>query len=449
MSITNRWLSLLLALFLLPALVSAASGSGSRTMDYAWLLFLKVNKPPLVDAGGPQQITSNSAQLTATVTDDPGDTLTYHWVQDSGPGVANFNDEFSKETLVTFTASGSYTLIFTADDGGFESSDTVIITVTNTPPNVNAGGDKQITHPTNSVSLSGSVSDAENNMEGVAWSKVSGPGGVAFSNPSSAVTGVTFSSGAVGTYVLRLSASDWEHTSSDTVTVNYLSQPAPKIDVVVSIGDSITVGVGDELSCQANSPGTPQDDLSKTCDGYTVPLGNFLSGKSGFASTVYMRERGVSGSASADLLHSNRLQNIINQHYAADLYLIMYGTNDANWSPPVTKAKFKSNMQTILLTIKGTKNNDGVYMQPVLAKAAYAKSPYTHLNSMIQQYNLAVVELTNTYNLKGPANMYDFFKNNQNLLNNTNLFTGAPDGLHPTHTGYYWMSQIWASKLIQ
>jgi hypothetical protein len=51
----------------------------------------------------------------------------------------------------------------------------------------------------------------------IAWSKVSGPGGVVFGNASSAQTTATFST--YGTYVLRLSADDTELTSSDDVQV--------------------------------------------------------------------------------------------------------------------------------------------------------------------------------------------------------------------------------------
>src|SRR6266516_5121978 len=50
------------------------------------------------------------------------------------------------------------------------------------------------------------------------WSKVSGPGTVTFSDPSSADTSALFS--ISGTYVLQLSANYGEKTSSDTVTVS-------------------------------------------------------------------------------------------------------------------------------------------------------------------------------------------------------------------------------------
>lgn len=49
------------------------------------------------------------------------------------------------------------------------------------------------------------------------WTQVSGPGPVAFADPSRINTSATFTT--AGTYVLRLTASDGEFTISDDVTV--------------------------------------------------------------------------------------------------------------------------------------------------------------------------------------------------------------------------------------
>lgn len=70
------------------------------------------------------------------------------------------------------------------------------------------------------VALSGSVSDDGLPVGGavsVAWSVVSGPGVVTFADAGLAVTSASFD--AVGSYVLRLAASDGELSGSDTVTV--------------------------------------------------------------------------------------------------------------------------------------------------------------------------------------------------------------------------------------
>lgn len=124
----------------------------------------------------------------------------------------------------------------TADDSGtcqppaptpiFESCSDLGIqcvpgTLTNQPPAVNAGPDKNTTLPNDTVTLNGTATDDGLPMGStlsVQWSKVSGPGNVAFSQPNSASTNATFS--VVGNYVLELRASDSMLTSTDTVLVS-------------------------------------------------------------------------------------------------------------------------------------------------------------------------------------------------------------------------------------
>jgi hypothetical protein len=90
----------------------------------------------------------------------------------------------------------------------------------NTAPVVNAGVDQTIALPA-TASLSGTASDdglpSPPGTLTYAWSKVSGPGTVTFSNASALATTATFST--AGTYVLRLSVSDSVATSTDDVTI--------------------------------------------------------------------------------------------------------------------------------------------------------------------------------------------------------------------------------------
>ncbi len=59
------------------------------------------------------------------------------------------------------------------------------------------------------------------------WSKVSGPGTVTFAAPSALVSNATFS--ALGSYVLRFTASDGALSSSADVTVNVVNNTAPTV----------------------------------------------------------------------------------------------------------------------------------------------------------------------------------------------------------------------------
>jgi len=94
----------------------------------------------------------------------------------------------------------------------------------NRAPLVEAGDDRQITLPVDTVSLDGTVSDdGYPPTPGVTttWSKLSGPGDVAFADASAVDTDATFS--APGVYVLQLEAFDGEDSSTDTVSVEVLS----------------------------------------------------------------------------------------------------------------------------------------------------------------------------------------------------------------------------------
>ena len=100
----------------------------------------------------------------------------------------------------------------------------------NTAPSVDAGLDRSITWPTNSLTLAGSVTDdglpAPPGVTTALWTQVGGPGGAAFGSSSSATGSVTFSTN--GSYVLRLSAYDGGLSAYDELTVTvYAPGEAP------------------------------------------------------------------------------------------------------------------------------------------------------------------------------------------------------------------------------
>ena len=227
-----------------------------------------VNQPPTANAGGDQTIElPNPANLTGAASDDGypfGSALAAVWSKVSGDGNVVFANPNAAQTPASFSSSGIYVLRLTATDGQLFASDDVIITVQpeNQSPTVSAGEDRTIELP-NTVSLSGTASDdgypVGSNLS-VQWSKVSGDGDVAFTNPNNQQTAVSFSTR--GNYVLRLTASDGALSSSDDllVTVHPVNQ-AP----AVTAGADQTI----DLPNSANLSGTASDD------GY--PLGSSLS----------------------------------------------------------------------------------------------------------------------------------------------------------------------------
>jgi hypothetical protein len=93
-----------------------------------------VNLPPVVDAGEAQTIfLGANATLEGQVTDDglpnPPGVVTSEWTKIGGSGDVTFTVASALTTTASFSASGTYTLRLTADDGELTSTDDVMITV--------------------------------------------------------------------------------------------------------------------------------------------------------------------------------------------------------------------------------------------------------------------------------------------------------------------------------
>ena len=154
--------------------------------------------------------------------------------------VVNFKRSTSGETPVLYDLS--------VGTSGF-----TLPVVANEPPSVAAGNDQTITLP-DVAKLSGVSCDdgfPRGSSLALTWSKVSGPGDVAFTKPNSPRTDASFT--VAGTYVLRLTASDSEHTVSDEVTVTALPANAAPI---VNAGPNQTI----TLPNTASLNGTVADD---------------------------------------------------------------------------------------------------------------------------------------------------------------------------------------------
>ncbi len=188
------------------------------------------NQPPTVNAGADKTITAPtmSVGLTGTGSDDglpaPPGATTYGWSMVSGPASVSFSNPSALSTTATFTATGTYTLRLTGSDSALSTSDDVVVTVlpqTNQRPTVNAGSDKTITAPTMSVGMTATASDdglpSPPGSLSYAWSRVSGPGTVSFSDAAALSPTATFST--TGSYTLRLTVSDSALSSTDDVIV--------------------------------------------------------------------------------------------------------------------------------------------------------------------------------------------------------------------------------------
>ena len=110
------------------------------------------NQAPTVDAGADQSITlGDTVTLAGTASDDglPASSLTTEWTQSGGTGTATFTDDSALNTVVSFSAAGSYTLQLTANDGELTSTDTLVVTVNESTilPDADNDGNPDVSDP--------------------------------------------------------------------------------------------------------------------------------------------------------------------------------------------------------------------------------------------------------------------------------------------------------------
>jgi gliding motility-associated-like protein len=182
-----------------------------------------VNQAPTANAGGNKTITLpvNAVTLSGSASDPDGSIATYQWTKVSGP-TASLSNSATATLSLSNLVEGTYVFRLTATDnlGLTATSDaqvTVLPEIVNSAPTANAGADKTLTLPTNSLNLNGNGSDADGTVVSYSWTKVSGPFAT-ITNPTLAT--VTLSNLVQGTYVFRLSvADDKGATGTDDVTV--------------------------------------------------------------------------------------------------------------------------------------------------------------------------------------------------------------------------------------
>jgi hypothetical protein len=95
----------------------------------------------------------------------------------------------------------------------------------NQPPTANAGADRTITLPTNSLTLNGSGTDPDGTISSYSWTKTSGP---AATLSGTATQNLSVSGMVAGSYTFRLTVTDNAGASAfDEVNVTVNSAPAP------------------------------------------------------------------------------------------------------------------------------------------------------------------------------------------------------------------------------
>ena len=190
------------------------------------------NSPPTVNAGQDQEVAEGATvTLSGTVSDDdPEDAPTYSWTHDGALSITiTGSDSLSASfTAPDVAANTTITVTLTVDDGTVEVSDTLQVTIAdspNSPPTVNAGQDQEVAEGA-TVTLSGTVSDDD-------------PGDtLAYSWSHNSTLSITFDASALDAsftapqvdsdtaIAFTLTADDGVVVHSDTVTVTVLDVPA-------------------------------------------------------------------------------------------------------------------------------------------------------------------------------------------------------------------------------
>jgi hypothetical protein len=107
----------------------------------------------------------------------------------------------------------------------------VLVQALNVAPVVDAGEDLALTLPTQTVRITGAVTDDGRILSDpvITWTQEGGPLGVSFVPANAAVTDATFP--GAGVFILRLSANDGQLTAFDEVEVTVDSEPPPTVDI--------------------------------------------------------------------------------------------------------------------------------------------------------------------------------------------------------------------------
>ncbi len=227
--------------------LEVTDNDGATTSDTMQVIVnAPVNIPPVANAGPDQTITlpQNSVTLNGSGTDQDGTIVGYSWSEIFGPSGYSIGNASSENTAVNNLVQGVYKFVLkVTDNSAGVGVDTVVITV-NSPGNIspisNAGQDQTITLPINSVTLSGSGSDADGTIAGYEWLKISGPNNYNFQNSNAAITSVSGLTEGVYQFELQVTDNDGA-TATDVVQITV--NAAPNQPPVASAGPDQTIAL--------------------------------------------------------------------------------------------------------------------------------------------------------------------------------------------------------------
>ncbi len=212
-------------------------------------------------------------------------------------------------------------------------------------------------------------------------------------------------------------------------------------DLIIALGDSITVGEEDDILSDnwsldgRNGPYVYSDGTAY--GGFEPILNNLLTAARGYPHSVI--NMGNAGDTAA--IGFSKVSDIINEFPTARTWLVSYGTNDSNTG--VSAGTFKSNLQSIINEIQSSIPGAKVY----LPKVFYWTQP------VIASYHDKMGDIArNTPNVYLGADLETLFKANHTLYDHTTGQTGtwfAPVKTHhPNGIGVQKMAMLWKMAIV-
>jgi PKD repeat protein len=202
---------------------------------------------PIVDAGPDQNVMPSSATLNGSGSDPDGGSVTYQWSQISGPNTATLTNDTTETLSVDGLVNGVYVFRLTVTDDELDVRfDEAIITVSDQASGeviVNAGSDRSITLPNNTLTLNGTASDPDGGeISSYEWTQVSGPNTATLTNENTA--SLMASDLIEGMYVFRLTVIDEDmDTNFDDVMVSVFPEGTMNMAPIAVVEANPTTGV--------------------------------------------------------------------------------------------------------------------------------------------------------------------------------------------------------------
>jgi gliding motility-associated-like protein len=246
--------------------LTVTDNQGATSSDQATVTVVNVNQSPVVNAGSDITITlpTNTSNITATASDPDGSIATYAWTQTDGPASAIITNGNLPTVTVSGLLEGTYIFRITVTDNqGSSAFDEINIIVNaapvNIPPVANAGPDKTITLPLNTVTLNGSGTDTDGTIASYTWSVLSGPTAT-LSNENTPT--LTASNLVAGTYQFKLIVKDNQGATNEDIAIVTV-QPAPiNQSPVANAGADVVLTLPSNSTTLSGSGSDPDGTIS-------------------------------------------------------------------------------------------------------------------------------------------------------------------------------------------